>query len=237
MTPVCVLLSFPSFHCGHARTDGWIGNYSRQHVPHTAPASTETQDLEELRGWIILEEAPATVAAANGAQHGRHNEEEEETVVGRSLPPPHQHHQQALRPPGGLSLLEGETGEEEPIRVRKTVDPLVLHVWFGATGAGAAVMGPVGAPGGPPGYAVRVPRFYPHSVRVFACMLNVCVCLHVWCLNNRASSSSSIRHLLNLSFMHPPIQHTHGKKTGPRRDRPPPPPAAARPSSLLACGG
>ena len=50
--------------------------------------------------------------------------------------------------------------EAEPIRVRRTADPLVLHLLFGYDHQqGGAAMGP-GA------FAVRVPRFYPHSVRL-----------------------------------------------------------------------
>ena len=107
----------------------------------------------------MLEEAPA--APGSHGQHHGSAEAEAEAAAAASI--------QARAPPHGPGLGNGE----EPIRVKRTADPLVLQVWFGceaeggggdAAAAAAACAG--GAPPrGPRAFVVRVPRFYPHSVR------------------------------------------------------------------------
>jgi hypothetical protein len=144
----------------------------RTHIPphptSPKPKPKPKQDLEELRGWVVLEEPPPTANGPHG--HAPHEAEPEPAIE----PPP----SVLLPPPAAM----GQDGEDEPIRVRRTADPLVLHVWFGFGGGGGGGGGGAGAVValGPPAFAVRVPRFYPHSVRVMCLYLILTVSLSLF---------------------------------------------------------
>lgn len=113
---------------------------------------------------MIIEEAPQQQPARHGLvshhEHGHGHGQE-----GEGNEPLQQHHHQ--QHPAATAMMAGAEGEAEPIRVRRTADPLKLQVLFGYDDAPQQQPQPQGAAAlGPRVFAMRVPRFYPHSVRV-----------------------------------------------------------------------